>query len=143
MSKQQILSVLVPTLPQLPPSCRLGSYLLTMFNFDKDECNESEARYMSFTHACVHAKSTSQSMGWPCSMCMSHVFLMSDSATRHRPQLTPDECRLSHASADSLALELDLHKQIACWLLQGGCRRQPFSESCRVGTRHCVLTVLA
>jgi hypothetical protein len=35
-------------------------------------------------------------------------------------------------------MELHLHWQVACWLLQGGCRRQPFSESCSVGTRHCL-----
>lgn len=35
-------------------------------------------------------------------------------------------------------MELHLHRQVACWLLQGGCRRQPFSESCSVGTRHCL-----
>jgi hypothetical protein len=35
-------------------------------------------------------------------------------------------------------MELQLHRQVLCWLLQGGCRRQPFSESCRVGTRHCL-----
>ena len=35
-------------------------------------------------------------------------------------------------------MELHLHRQVLCWLLQGGCRRQPFSESCRVGTSHCL-----